>query len=164
MSTALFIIALVGFVGRIVISAKNLRHWGIVTVITLFAATICALASYAGVSSSIAYTWMWGPLGTAAVLPWCVLMFAIAYGVPTLLRAAERRGSLTWEVPALLLAMVSAVAAYDIWTYVGNLSFLWSFVNPPYSFLAGMVLYLVFRARFFEDDGGDAGEPVRRRM
>lgn len=164
MSTALFIIALVGFVGRIVISAKHLRHWGIVTAVALAAIAICALAWYAGVSLARAYWWMAGPLGEASALPWCLLMLAIGYGVPTLLRAAERRGDLRWEVPALLLAMLSAVVAFDIWNQMRGLSFLWGWVNPQDSFLAGMVLFLVFRARFFESDDGDAGEPVRRRM
>jgi hypothetical protein len=158
MSTAIFIIALVGFMGRIVISAKNVRSRGIVTVIALVATAICTLMWYAGLTSAIAYAWTAGPLGSAAALPFCALMFAIGYGVPTLLRAAERR-SLTWEAPALLLAMVSTVVAFDVWRHAGWLSFLWSFVSPPFSFAGGMVVFLVFRARFFEDDGGDVREP-----
>ena len=161
MSTAIFLITLVAFIGRIVVSAIALRSWLTVTALSIVALSICILPGRFGISIDDPIERLHSSLGLMLVLLFCALLFAIGYGVPALLAYAER--SRRWMRLAFLVAVVATISAADLWMLQGRLGLVEPYIIPSTWFTVGTGWYLVIKARFFEDSG-DAPQLERRRL
>jgi hypothetical protein len=148
MSTAIFIIALVGFSGRLVYSARAIRSWVAVSALVILAAALYGAPLALGYSVSGSAMELFGGLGSGAVVLFSLLMFGIGYGVPTFLAYAERR-SRAWTALALVVSIVGTILAADLGRSVGFLPLIW-LLNPAMCFVGGVLAYLIFRARIFE--------------
>lgn len=161
MSTAIFLITLVAFIGRIVISAIALRNWLTVTALSIVALAICILPGRFGLSIDDPIERLHTSFGLMLVLLFCALLFAIGYGVPALLAYAER--SRRWMRLAFLVAIVVTFSVAELWMMQGRLRLVEPYIIPSTWFTAGTGWYLVIKARFFEDSD-DAPQLERRRL
>jgi hypothetical protein len=162
MSQAIFIIALVGFVGRLVYAAIAIRNWIAVTLLSMLAAVIYGVPLATGDSVSRGVVRLWAAFDFVAVVFCSALLFAIGYGIPSLLARAERK-SHTWRWTTFLIALLATFLTVDLARTIGSAHLIWVLLTPESCFVGGVIGYLVFHARIFESDSEP--EPVdRRRM
>ena len=162
MSTAIFIIALVGFVGRLVYTAIAIRNWIAVTGLTLLAAVIYGVPLMTGYSVTRGVVRLWAAFDFVAVVLCGALLLVIGYGVPSMLAHAERK-SRAWKWTAFLVALLATFLTVDLARTIGGAHLIWVLLTPESCFVGGVIGYLVFHARIFESDSEP--EPAdRRRM
>jgi len=161
MSTAIFIITFVAFIGRIVISAIALRNWLTASALSILAVAVYAAPAIAGFSLEHQAGRLHSSLGTTFVLLLCAVMFAIGYGVPTLLAYAERNRR--WMRLAFLSAVVVTILAADLWRMELVLGLVRPYIIPETWFTAGTACFLIFKARIFEDSD-DAPQLNKQRL
>src|SRR5258708_685843 len=128
MSTAIFIITFVAFIGRVVISAIALRNWLTASALSILAVAVYAAPAIAGFSLEHQVGRLHSSLGTTFVLLLCAVMFAIGYGVPTLLAYAER--SRRWRRLVFLIPVVATNFAPDLWRIVLVPGLVGPHINP----------------------------------
>ncbi len=160
MDKAILIIALLGFVGRLVYAARAIRNWIVVTVLTLLAAAVYGLPLLGGFSVARLAVRFSAAFDFAAVMAFCVVMCAIGYGVPALLAYAEQR-SRSWRSAGFFVGLLITILAADLAWTIGGLSLISWVVTPATSLAGGVILYLVFHARIFETE--NEPEPAQRR-
>src|SRR5258708_9059431 len=106
MSQAIFIIALIGFIGRLVYAAIAIRNWIAVTLLSLLAAAIYGVPLMTGYSVTRGVILFWAAFDFAAVVLCGALLFVIGYGVPALLARAERKSRM-WKWTAFLVGLLA---------------------------------------------------------
>src|SRR5258706_7817015 len=162
MSQAIFIIALVGFFGRLVYAAIAIRNWIAVTLLSLFAAAIYGVPLATGYSVTRGVVRLWAAYDFAAVMLFSALLFTIGYGVPSLLARVERKSRM-WKWTGFLVALLATFLTVDLARTIGGAHLIWVLLTPESCFVGGVIGYLVFHARIFESDSEP--EPAdRRRM
>lgn len=149
MSTAILLIVFVAFVGRVVLSAMAMRNWLAVVALTLLAAAICAGAAYLGFSLRPSLDFLYRTGGAGMFVLVDAVIFAIGYGVPTMLRHAEERRQ-KWSAPALLAAMLLTVFAVVLWWE--SMRYLPPHVmaEPGTWFIIGAACFVVFQSEFYD--------------
>src|SRR5256885_15033220 len=108
MSQAIFIIALVGFVGRLVYAAIAIRNWLVITGLTLLSAAIYGVPLMTGYPVTRGVIRLWAAFDFVAVGLCGALLVTIGYGVAGMLGRAggeRRRG----ERAAFLRAPLATV-------------------------------------------------------
>jgi hypothetical protein len=160
MSAAIFIIALVGFTGRLVYSAIAIRSRVVVCVLSVAGAAIYGALLAGGVSPAEGALQLLARFGAVALLFLCAVMFGLGYGVPSLLRYAERK-SRAWQGSMFLAAVLGGVLVVDLGRTIGGMPLVWSVLTPEMCFVGGVMAYLIFNARIFETDSDP--EPAERR-
>jgi hypothetical protein len=160
MSTAIFLITFVAFVGRIIMSASALRNWLMAFALSILAAAICVLPTMAGLSLDGPVERLHGALGLILVLLLCALMFALGYVIPTLLTHAER--SRRWMRLTFLIAVIATISTANLWLMEGRLGLAEPFIIPGQWFTVGVLWYLIVTARFFEDSDDEPRLEKRR--
>jgi hypothetical protein len=162
MSQAIFIIALVGFFGRLVYAAIAIRNWITVTLLSLLAVTIYGMPMVSGFSVARGVVRFWAAFDFVAVVLCSALLFVIGYGVPALLARAERKSRM-WKWTAFLVGLLATFLTVDLARTIGSAHLIWVLLTPQACFVGGVIGYLVFHARIFESDS-DSEPAQRRRM
>jgi len=155
MSTAIFLIVIAGFLGRLAIAAIAMRSWLLVGASTLAAAGIYAMPHAAGFSVRNAATALHLALPLGLVVLVCAVMSVVGFGVPALLASSEL-ASRRWKVFTFAVSVLATILVFDLWRVAGSLfSARWFFITPEFWFVTGAGCFLVFKSRFFEDDPGE---------
>ncbi len=139
MSTAIFIITFVAFIGRVVISAIALRNWLTASALSILAVAVYAAPAIAGFSLEHQAGRLHSSLGTTFVLLLCAVMFVIGYG------------------------LVVTILAADLWRMELVLGLVRPYIIPETWFTAGTACFLIFKARIFEDSD-DAPQLNKQRL
>lgn len=161
MSTAIYIFAVVGFLGRLVYTGLAMRSRAAVWILTLLGAGLYVALFLAGFSPAVPATRFVMAYGTPALAAVCAAMFAAGYAVPSWLRAAAHQRRLG-QSAAFLTGVLTALLIVDLNRTVGRMSLLWPFLNPEMCFVGGVMAYLIFNARIFEMEDDPGPERERR--
>src|SRR5258708_29433730 len=124
MSQAIFIIALIGFIGRLVYAAIAIRNWIAVTLLSLLAAAIYGVPLMTGYSVTRGVILFWAAFDFAAVVLCGALLFVIGYGVPALLARGGRKSRL-WKWAAFLGGLLATFLTVDLARTIGFAHLLW---------------------------------------
>lgn len=157
MSTAIYIFAVVGFLGRLVYTGIAMRSRLVVWVLTLLGLGLYVVLFLEGLSPAEPVTRFVLVYGTPALAAVCAGMFALGYAVPSWLRAAGHQRRVA-QSAALLTGVFTALLIVDLNRTVGRMPLLWPFLNPEMCFVGGVMAYLIFNARIFEMDSEPAPE------
>ena len=162
MITAAFLIALVAFVGRLVLSAIAIRNWWTVTILVAVAVVGYVALRMSVFSVDELLRRLHLLLGLGLLVLMCVFMLAVGFGVPTLLSGAEQ-ASVARRSLALFGGVAVMILAADLLRGT-TMNVLPSnpFLVPQLWFVAGVVCFVVLKSGFYDRDGDSPGDSRRR--
>lgn len=155
MTEAILLIALVAFVGRLVISAAALRNWWMAAAICATALSIYIVPAFAGFSVKNGISKLHAQSGAALPVVLAALGLAIGFAAPTFLARAERRDR-RWTALAVFVGVVAAVFIVDLWR-IEEVALFHRFLSPHFWFVIGVVLFVIFESSFFERGPAGSG-------